>query len=984
MAEFDSARWKNLSVLLDEALELDAGARAKWLDDLAARDGAAAGAMRRLLAHTPPADGVSAIAASSFDELLRDALIDEEAADAPGQRIGAWVTRSVLGSGGMGAVYLAEREVDGAIQRGALKLIRRGMDSNEILARFRRERQILTRLQHASIAPLLDGGISADGRPYLVMGHIDGIALDAWGARDDIGLDARCDVVVQLCDAVAHAHRLLVVHRDIKPSNVLIDAGNRAHLLDFGIAKVLEDTGQAQRTATVARMLTRAYAAPEQVAGTATGTAVDVYQLGVLLFELLTGAHFHDNPDAIAGTPTRRLALARERAGARGPARVSARALRGDAGIIVARATDADPARRYASVAEFADDIRRWRVGRPILARADSTGYRLRRFARRHWIGIGAGVAVALALIGGSTVALWQARIARAQAARAEAVNGFLETIFRSIDPANAKGREVGAKELIDAGAARIDKDLAAQPAAAAQLHATLGETYLALGDYAQAERQFRRALDEFAPDQAERAIRAGIALAGVRIASGDLDEAQRLTDAADARRRRELPDDGALAELLLAQRASLASNRGDAETALALSAQQLERVRERLGAQSPAAIDAQVNHALYLDEAGKPADAVIEAQQVADARRAQFGADDPGVAIALHNLASFQANAGQNAAALANHEEALRIRRRILPANHPDIARSLGAKAALLGSMGRAREALPLWPDIVAILKAQAQPDRGVLATTLNNWGVGCYAAADYACAERRIGEALAIWREDLPPAHPNVLTAQSNLAALRLQGGDLAGSQARLREIVIARMADIAANGASADKQGGLQTSRELLVQTLRYQRRYAQALAVAEQAQADTAAFFQPPNVTRASAFGTLARSQAEAGDYAHAAANARAAITESLTVSPDGVAEEAFGQLALALAALGEKHPAEAVAPARRAIAIYRRTHGDRHWRTAEARGVLGMAQAALGRAGDARRELDFAVGILETDRPYMPIVTDLRRIRARLH
>lgn len=979
MTTLDGARWKTLSGLLDQALELAPDERAAWLARL---DEADAADVRRLLAHIA-APREMAGPGEPFGDLLRTALAESDDEQIPGLVLGTWTTRRVLGSGGMGTVYLAEREVDGAIQRGALKLIRRGMDSDEILARFRRERQILTRLTHPSIAALIDGGSSLDGRPWLVMAHIDGMPLDVWSARAEVDLDLRCNVIVQLCEAVAHAHRLLVVHRDIKPSNVLVDANNHAHLLDFGIAKVLEDTSPALRTVTAARLLTRAYAAPEQSAGTATGTAVDIYQLGVLLFELLTGARFHDNPDATTGPPTRRLALARAHRGAQGPARVSARMLRGDIGVIVARATDVEPARRYASVEALAEDIRRWRAGRPILARPDSASYRLRKFARRHWLGMAASAAVALALIGGVGIALWQARIARAQATRAEAVNDFLETIFRSIDPENAKGREVSARELVDAGAARIDKDLADQPAAAAQLHATLGETYIALGDYAKAEAQLRRALERFGPDQAGAAIRTQINLAGVRIASGDLDDAQRLTDAADARRLLDAPRDAALAELILGERASLASNRGDAQGALESSTRLLERMRRRLGEQDPRVLEVQMNRAIYLHEAGQSAAAASQAQHVVDVRRQRLGMDHPAVAIALHNLASFQAGAGNNDSALASHDEALRIRRKVLPANHPDLARSLAARATQLDNMGRTREGMSDWPQAIAILRAQPQPDRGVLAEALNNWGVACYGVADYAGAEQHIGEALAIWQADLSPSHSYVLTAQANLAALQLQRGDLAGGEKRLREIVAVRVQDIADHGNSADKQAGLENSRALLVQSLRYQRRYAEALVVARVAHADATAYFQPPNATHASALGLLARSEGEAGNFARAVELARHAIDECRALSPDGGTEEAWGQMTLALALLGEVHAREALAPAQGAADLYTRFSGDRHWRAAEARGVLGMAQAATGQAADARRELDFALGILDKDRPYMPIVADLRRARTGL-
>ncbi|HET8897666.1 MAG TPA: protein kinase [Rhodanobacteraceae bacterium] len=981
MSVLDSGRWPHVSRLLDDALGMTADAQSEWLEQLPASDAAD---VRRLLAHRSLAEA-SANVAPVFAGLLDAALVDTESAadDAVGFSVGAWTTRQRLGSGGMGTVYRAECKVDGVMRHGALKLLQPGVDSREMQERFRRERQILMRLTHPSIASLLDGGVSADGRPYLVMAHVEGVSLDEWAARADVDLGMRCELILQLCDAVAYAHRMLVVHRDIKPSNVMVDARNRAHLLDFGIAKVLEETGDPARTATDVRVFTRAYAAPEQAAGGVASTAVDVYQLGVLLFELCTGARFHDDPDATRGNPSQRLAQARLRRGANGPARVAARALRGDMGVIVARAVDDNPARRYASVEALADDLQCWRDGRPIRARADSQIYRLHKFARRHWFGIAASAAILLVVLAGAAAALWQARIARAQAQRAETVSAYLEAIFRSIDPSNARGREVSAKELIDAGVARIDTQLAAQPAAAAQLHATLGETYLALGDYAKAEVQLRRALDRFGPDQAAQSIHAQVNLAEVRKASGDLDGMQRLIEAADARRARVLPRDAALQALLLGERASVASNRGDAAGALELSTRRLEAVRQRLGAGAPETLDAAMNHALYLDEAGQSGQAVAAMQQVVAGRRKQLGPDAPELAVALHNLASFQANAGQSEAALTSHRAALRIRRKVLPANHPDIARSLGAEATLLSNMGRTQESMTLWPEVVAVLKAPAQPDRAQLAANLNNWGVACYAVADYVCAEQRIGEAFAIWRVDLPAAHPYVLTAQANLAALQLQRGDLTGGEKRLRALVAARLADIARLGTSADKQSGLESSRALLVQALRYQRRYADALVVARQADADAMAFFEPPNASRVDARGLLARSETEAGDFVQAAALARQAIAEAHALAADGSTHEAWAQMTLALALLGERRAAEALAPARRGVDQYARFSGANHWRTAEARGVLGLVLAASGHHLEARQELGFALRILEQDRPYMPIIDVMRRARIRL-
>ncbi len=207
-----------------------------------------------------------------------------------GSMLGAWRLVRELGHGGMGTVYLAERSGDGYVQSGALKLIRRGMDSNEVLARFRRERQILSRLDQPNIARLLDGGIAEDGRPYLVMEFVDGVSIAQWSERTQAGLDARIELFLQICAAVAYAHRQLIVHRDIKPGNVLVDAHGNPKLLDFGIAKVIEGGMDSQRTAAASRFLSPAYAAPEQrTADGVVSTATDIYQLGLLLFELLCG-----------------------------------------------------------------------------------------------------------------------------------------------------------------------------------------------------------------------------------------------------------------------------------------------------------------------------------------------------------------------------------------------------------------------------------------------------------------------------------------------------------------------------------------------------------------------------------------------------------------------------------------------------------------------------------------------------------------------
>jgi len=483
--------------LLREALDIDEPARAAWIARRAGDDGDLADDVNALLG----ASGAQLLDHGA-DTLAARLAAEEAGEDVPaGSRIGAWTVVGLVGSGGMGTVYRVEREGDGYVHGGALKRIKRGMDSDAVLARFRRERQILSRLAHPAIARLLDGGVAADGRPYLVMEYIDGEPLSTWSARAAVDLDARIELVLALCAAVAHAHHRLVVHRDIKPANVLVAADASPRLLDFGIARVLEaDTG-GLATATAARFVSRAYAAPEQLQGLAVTTATDIFQLGALLHELLTGLRLADAAADATARPSQRLAAARERAGALGPVAIAARTLVGDAGIIVARATDTDPARRYATIEAFADDLRRWRDGRPILARADSSGYRLRRFVGRHrWLVALSAVAVA-AVLGGAGIAVWQARVAARQervalerAATAERVKRFMIDLFQAPDPAQARGAMPRADELLNRGAAQIASGLAGEPRVQAELYETMGLSYMGLGRFDEGTKLLERA----------------------------------------------------------------------------------------------------------------------------------------------------------------------------------------------------------------------------------------------------------------------------------------------------------------------------------------------------------------------------------------------------------------------------------------------------------------------------------------------------------
>ncbi len=393
---------------------------------------------------------------------------------AAGARIGAWRIEKLVGRGGMGEVYEATRIEAEFEQRGALKLLR--FEAIGELARFNAERRILARLDHPGIARLLDGGVAQDGRPYTVMTFVDGMTLIDYCNARHATLPERLALFMQVCDAVAFAHRNLIIHRDLKPANTLVDNEGKVKLLDFGIAKLIDAsapsaTADPQMTAAP---FTPDYAAPEQLAGTTVTTATDVYALGVLLFELLTGErplHMRGLPvaQALAVLNDREAPLASRAARENADAPVPANALTGDLDAIIAKCLRREPSHRYESVNDVKLDVQRHLSREPVLAREGARLYVLGRALRRYRWPVAAAAALILALAAGLAGTLWQAHIARTQARTATAVQEFITDLFRANssnqkDP--VKARATPARELLDLGAKKIDSAMTDAPAA--------------------------------------------------------------------------------------------------------------------------------------------------------------------------------------------------------------------------------------------------------------------------------------------------------------------------------------------------------------------------------------------------------------------------------------------------------------------------------------------------------------------------------------
>jgi serine/threonine protein kinase/tetratricopeptide (TPR) repeat protein len=814
----DVERWRRIEQILDDALDVPPAERPALLDARCAGDADLRAAVARMLAACERADAHFETPVLSAADVVDDAPAGGGRDQfQPGDRVGAYRVTGLLGRGGMGAVYRAER-ADGAFDREvALKVIKRGMDTDEIVARFRRERQILARLQHPNIASLLDGGVTESGLPYFVMELVEGRPVDVWCDEHRLDVDTRLRLFLTVCDAVRYAHGALVVHRDLKPGNILVRDGEPM-LLDFGIAKVLEAEDADQATRVLERRLTPEYAAPEQVRGEPTTTATDVYALGVILYELLTGelpvrvgGSFAEIERTVGGVepraPSARVTrddttgTAAERAAWRGASPPALRQrLRGDLDAIVLRALAKDPSRRYPSVEALAEDIGRHLAGRPVLARPDSRWYRVSKFVGRNRTVVALTGLAALGLVGGSVATTVFALAAdrerhrrQLEAERATAARDFVVNLFAELDPDRLQGRTTFTRdELIDLGARNLD-DLESQPELLASVLNTLGQVAFNLGDRDRAEAFFRRALAllETRPDQPERAA----SLMGI-------------------------------GEVL-----RLRFRFEDAERHLADA---LEVRRATLDAKDPAIAESVAALAFAYYNQGRLDDAERLYRQVL----AFPGRTPPRLrAAVVEGLADVELRRGNLDASAALYDEALAEYGRLLGPEHPRLALTLWGVGHVME--GRARAALPDTQAVEAHLDRAEQAYRQALGLQLGSYGAAhpLVASTRYGLgrlltrrarlteAETELREAIRSFEAAGGAGHPSAGDAWAELARLELALGRDAAAEAAAR-----RALDVYARNDTTEDAGRLRlaAARNLLGRALLAQRRAVEAEA------------------------------------------------------------------------------------------------------------------------------------------------------------
>ncbi|NCT81858.1 MAG: serine/threonine protein kinase [Comamonadaceae bacterium] len=494
-------RWLALSPLLDDLLDLDEAERALHLDALAAQDPALADELRALLAQEQALND-----AGFLDRPVAEALHLDDAAITAGMAIGPYRLERELGQGGMGSVWTAQR-ADGRFEgRVAVKFLRAGLFAAGDAGRFAREGQILARLSHPHIARLLDAGVQ-QGQPYLVLEYVDGQPIDAYCREQGLDVEARVRLFLDVLAAVGHAHARLILHRDLKPSNILVTRDGEVKLLDFGIAKLLDDAGQGQARTELTQLAGHAYtpqyAAPEQVQQTEVTTATDVYALGVLLYQLLGGGHPTaadtamrlDLLKAVVEQVPRRLSDAARQGGDALSAR-QARQLRGDLDTIVAKALKKQPAERYVNAEAMAGDLRRWLAHEPIGARPDSRLYVLGRFVRRHRLAVAAGSTAVLLLLASTATSLLQARRAEAAEHQAQARRQQAEDLLGyMLGELADKLRPIGRLELLDGVGSKAQALLERQPDADAHTRLQRARALAVIAEVRVAKSEFDDAL---------------------------------------------------------------------------------------------------------------------------------------------------------------------------------------------------------------------------------------------------------------------------------------------------------------------------------------------------------------------------------------------------------------------------------------------------------------------------------------------------------
>ena len=750
--------WQQVKDLFAEAIEQSADSRLEFLRDKCNGDHLLFDEVNSLLA-----------ASSETENLIENNAIDlaarvgAEESNYTEQHFGNYRIIREIGSGGMGTVFLATRDDGEFTMQVALKIVRQSVADREIVERFKRERQILANLNHPNIAALHDGGINEKGEPYLAMEYVDGETLIEYADRQRLSIPERLRLFLKICAAVSYAHRNLVVHRDIKPSNILVTPEGEPKLLDFGLAKAFESDGS--KTQTALRAFTPAYASPEQILGRSITTASDIYSLGVVFYELLTGVkpfHFDDRSlEEIVRTITNsepQVPSATSQSAIRTPQ------LKGDLDNIALTALRKEPERRFKTVDDFAEDIERHLAGRPISARPNTAGYLTGKFIRRNKIAVAAGLLVSISLLAGLTISLWQAAIARRETVRSQAVNQFLQKMLLTAIPESGgsgkKGSQATVIDVLYQAEKRLDEeDLSSQPEVRAELRQLIGLAYLNQGMYETAERNLTRAFDEqsslFGRDS-PRTLKVEYGLARLYQEKGDYASAYKIYERRFESWRSEFQQHRIEPQPYVEK----LSDFGAACRALGDSARAEQLVREALDVATQFSLDSQVDftrtilNLILLDQGRFEEAKTSQVTTVARVRKAGIE-DNPTLSLALTLMGSILMENGDLADAEANLAEGEGIYRKLYGPEYLAIYDNIRLQAQVAYLNGDYRSANKKIDLALDNYRKNSSPKNISFATALTIKGLVLNKLGKPAEAESLLREAVRLRDENLPPAH-------------------------------------------------------------------------------------------------------------------------------------------------------------------------------------------------------------------------------------
>jgi non-specific serine/threonine protein kinase/serine/threonine-protein kinase len=782
------------------------------------------------------------------------------------RRIGHYTILTLLGEGGMGEVYEAE-QTEPVQRRVALKLIKWGMDTRQVVARFESERQALALMNHPNVARVLDAGATEQGRPYFVMDLVRGVPITQYCDSYRLDTRARLELFRQVCDGVQHAHQKGVIHRDIKPSNVLVtieDDRPVPKLIDFGVAKATTHRLTERTLATEMGQLigTPEYMSPEQAGASAldVDTRTDVYSLGLVLYELLAGSLPFDPRELRRATydelcrkireeepprPSTRLGTLAERASDVAEKRDTdaaslVRELRSDLDWIVIKALEKDRTRRYPSASGLSADIGRYLRHEPVQACPPSTAYRLQKFVRRHKLGVAASAIVAAALVVGilgTTVGMLQARRAELRATQeaeaARQVSELLVGLFEVSDPGEAKGREIPAREILDQGAARIGGELQEQPLVQARLMDSIGRVYRLLGYYDRSQPLLEQALatreaelGREHPEVAESLHN----LATLAVDRGDYEVARPLFERALAIREAKLGVGDRRVADTVHNLALLHHELGDYDDARPLYRRALA-IRE----QSPPAwalAESLNDLATLYHETGEYEQARELYERALEVATATRGADSPDAADTVHNLATLLYQMGRYREAIPVMERALALSEETLGPDHPDVGVSVNNLAALHHRLGELEAARPLYERSLQIAEEALGPDHRDTGDSLNNLANLLRDQRDFDAARPLYERALSIRQRAMGPGHPSVATSHHDIALLLVEQGDPGGARGHFERAIAIRESALGDDHpATADSLAGLANLLRDAGDFAAAEPLYARALAIRE---------------------------------------------------------------------------------------------------------------------------------------------------------